>query len=87
MAFNSHDRENFRIPKDSLKYKFRAQALEGKTVQEVQEEVHKRNELRKLARDLKGMEKSVLSSYRSSSHPYRKLEPKAPKEEESKEFS
>ena len=61
LAFNSQDKENFRIPVGSLKYKYRKRAMEGKTTEEVQQEVHRRNELRKLVKDLKVLQSSVVT--------------------------
>jgi len=59
LAFNSQDKENFRIPVGSLKYKYRKRAMEGKTSEEVQLEVQRRNELRRLVKDLKTLQSSV----------------------------
>jgi len=67
LPFDSHDKQNFRIPPESLTYKFRVKALEGKTVEEIREEVNRRNELRYLIRELKGIEKSNLTQHKSVS--------------------
>jgi len=67
LPFDSHDKQNFRIPPDSLNYKFRMRALEGKTVEEIRDEVNRRNELRYLIRELKGIEKSNLTQHKSVS--------------------
>jgi len=67
LPFDSHDKQNFRIPPESLTYKFRVKALEGKTVDEIRDEVNRRNELRYLIRELKGIEKSNLHQHKSVS--------------------
>ena len=69
LPFNSIDKENFRIPPGSLKYKYRSQAMDGKTAEEIKEEVFKRNEMRKLVKDLKEVEKETITNYRATSLP------------------
>jgi len=85
LPFNSIEKENFRIPPGSLKYKYRTQAIDGKTATEINEEVMKRNEMRKLVKDLKEVEKETISNFRASSLPPKSNEfkPKA-REEKSK---
>ena len=87
LPFNSIEKENFRIPPGSLKYKYRAQAIEGKTIQEISEEVMKRNEMRRLVKDLKEVEKDTMSNFRASSLPPKNndFKPKA-REEKSNEI-
>jgi len=82
LPFNSIDKENFRIPPGSLKYKYRTIAMDGKTVEEINEEVFKRNEMRKLVKDLKEVEKETISNYRATSLPPKNdFKNKLPKED------
>lgn len=67
LAFNSPEKETFRVPPESLKYKFREKMLDGKSPEEIKEEVDRRNELRKLVKDAKVTEKSLLKNYRDTS--------------------
>jgi len=67
LAFNSQDKETFRIPPDSLTYKLKIRAMEGKSPEEIKEAINQRNELRKAVRDVKLLEKSLLRNYRDSS--------------------
>ena len=72
VPFSSHDKQNFRIPPGSLLYKYRAKQLEGKSMEEVQEEVQRRNELRQLVKDIKSVEKSFISQNQKNMSPVRK---------------
>lgn len=71
LPFGSQDKQDFRIPVGSIKYRYKDPTLEGKSPQEIQEEVQKRNELRKLVKNLKSMEQGVLTNFRGSSSPAR----------------
>jgi len=81
LPFNSHEKEDFRIQAGSIKYKYKAQPAEGRSAQEIQEEIHQRGELKKLVKDLKGLEKIGLVNQKTSSS----LPPKKTMKNESKE--
>jgi hypothetical protein len=67
LPFNIQVKENFRMPTEPSKYQFKAKWMEGRTQQEIAEEMIRRNELRMLVKDIRIMEKSLLSNYRSAS--------------------
>ena len=66
LAFNSHEKETFRIPPDSLNYKFKLRLAEGKSVEEIKEDIVQRNEMRKIVKDVRAAEKSLLKNYRDT---------------------
>mmetsp|Transcript_27879 Transcript_27879/g.24522 ORF Transcript_27879/g.24522 Transcript_27879/m.24522 type:complete len:201 (+) Transcript_27879:722-1324(+) len=69
VPFHSTDKE--RVNPDDLKYKFKQRGQEGKTAEEIQEEVKRRNELRKLAREQRMKEKHKLQTFRKPNHDFK----------------
>jgi len=80
LPFNTHEKQNFRFPTEGLNYKFKPAGVDGKSPEEVQEEVQKRNELRKLIKDLKMIEKSAINNHKNPNNA-KGLPPQNAKEE------
>ena len=80
VAFHSVEKESFRIGPDSINYKFKLRAMAGKTPEEIQEEVRRRNELRKMTKEQKMLEKANLQSFRRPPPEIKRYEPKKPED-------
>jgi hypothetical protein len=52
-----------------LKYKFRYHSNNGKTAEEIKEDIDRRNELRKMAKEQKLLEKNNLSTFKKPTIP------------------
>lgn len=64
---------------------YKPKGIEGKPVQEVQEDIAKRNDQRKFVKDLQNLEHRLLSNYRESISPTRQIPP-IPMKEDSRKF-
>jgi len=83
LPFNSHEKEDFRIKQGSVKYKYQATPAQGRSALEIQEEINQRGEMKKLAKDLKGLEKAgLLVNQKTTSLPPKKSARNDQKEEE-----
>jgi len=68
LPFNSQEKQNFRMP---LEFSYKPKGMEGKTQEEILEEVHRRNDLRKFVKELQNTEQGLLPQYRGSTSPIR----------------
>lgn len=64
LAFNSQEKESFRIDPDSIKNKSKKLHYEEKITEEIKEDIAKRNRLREVIKDVKRVEKTALNNYR-----------------------
>lgn len=57
VAFNSHEKEDFRVQKENGRYMFKLKPTGGKTVEEIKEDIKRRNEQRNREKLEKAQEK------------------------------